>query len=114
MPKGIYIRTEGIRKKISEKTKEGMNKSEVKIKISRENSCNWKGGLKDYCHEEARKFFGKPFCEGCRISLEDYRKTHKQKRFNMHCISKDFTILEQWNWKCVCSKCHHKEHKLYN
>lgn len=89
---------------------------EIKKKLSEERKgekgSNWKGGQYSYYHYEARKLFGKPHCEDCGITYEEYAETHKNK-FEMHCISKDFKILEQWNWQCLCNKCHHKTYE-YN
>lgn len=120
MPKGVYKRTEEHRKhnreaqnrsevkeKKSKSAKEVMNRPEIKKKCSK---ATWKGGSSIYFHNRAQELFAKPFCEECKIDLEEYQKTHKKKRFEMHCISKDYTILEQWNWLCLCSRCHQKEH----
>jgi len=86
---------------------------DVRKKISEsklaENNPLWKGGLYSHFHEEAKKFFGKPVCEDCGISLEEYRLVHK-KGFHMHCLTRDYTILQQFNWKCVCSRCHSRIH----
>jgi hypothetical protein len=93
------------RKPFSEEWKRNISKNH--IDCSGKNSFSWKGGLEGYYHIRAREFFGKPSCEECRISLQEYGRIRKQKNFDMHCVSKDFRILEQWNWKCLCSKCHH-------
>ena len=94
------------------------NRPEVKAKksaaISGENNYQWQGGLTRYYHEKARELFGSPLCQRCGISLEEYLKTHK-RQFDMHCVSgerkEDYSILEQWNWRCVCRKCHEEIHK---
>ena len=88
---------------------------EVRSKMSASkigNKIRWNSSSNhfQYYHEKAKQLFGSPVCQECSISIEEYILTHKQS-FEMHCISKDFTILEQWNWKCLCSKCHHNNHK---
>jgi len=77
-----------------------------------EKNPNWKDtGHYVYCHEEARKLFGKPCCESCSISLEEYcLRNHRKKQFEMHCVSKDYKILEQWNWRCLCYSCHRRDY----
>jgi len=89
---------------------------EIKQKLREERKgeggSNWKGGLYSYYHGEARKLFGKPYCEECGITYEEYSKTHL-KKLEMHCITKNFIILEQWNWKCLCSKCHNTKFHPY-
>lgn len=83
-------------------------------------------------HNKAYELFGKDkdYCEGeedvirkdpmyreyqCKITLEKYLKPDSKKkkdknkgRFDMHCTSKpkDWTIMKQWNWICVCDECH--------
>jgi len=81
----------------------------MKGKNSGFNCYAWRGGLTGWWHVKAKELFGKPFCEECKISLEEHKlKFQKYKNFDMHCISKDYTILEQWNWRCLCRKCHWK------
>jgi hypothetical protein len=90
-------------------------KRKIKEAIQAEKNYHWEGGNYDWWHREARKLFEIPVCQGCKITLEEYTSLYKRKKhFDMHCISKDYTILEQWNWKCLCSKCHYKEHKIEN
>ena len=100
-----------VRKKISERTKEKWKDLDYRTKLSGENSNSWKGGLTFYYHDRAQELFATPMCQDCGISLEKYQSTHKQKRFHMHCISRDYTILTQRNWSCVCCKCHSHIHK---
>lgn len=83
-----------------------------KGKTTSEKNPRWKGGLYGYYHEKARQLFGSSVCQDCGITLQEYVSTQKQKQFDMHCVSKDYTILEQWNWRCLCRKCHKKVHKL--
>ena len=71
---------------------------------------NFRGGRSQYFHEKARHLFGTLVCEKCGLSLEEYCSTHKVKKFDMHCVTKDFTIIEQWNWNCVCHMCHESIH----
>ncbi len=81
---------------------------EMKEKLRKERKwgwTNWKGGLYSCYHIEAKKLFAKPYCEDCGILREN------RKRFEMHCISGNWKILEQWNWQCLCNKCHHKTYK---
>lgn len=88
-----------------------MKRPEIVEKFKGEGNPNWKGGVEGYYHEKARQMFGSPVCQKCGISLEEYRSTHKvKKQFEMHCLSNNWTILEQWNWQCVCVKCHSKIH----
>jgi len=95
--------------------KNPMRRLEVREKFKGEGNPSWKGGLYGYYHEKARELFGSPVCQKCGISLEEYRLTHKvKKQFEMHCLSNDYTILEQWNWQCICVKCHHKIHIHYD
>jgi hypothetical protein len=76
------------------------------------NKCNrWMGGFKDYYHQKAKELFGSPYCQECNISLEEYLQSHKHS-FDMHCVSKDFRALQQWNWYCVCRKCHKQIHRM--
>ncbi len=102
-------RSDETKKKISQSLL-GRPLAEItKAKLSGSNSHMWKGGLYIYYHGKARELFGKPYCEDCGISLEEYsqnKKKHQKKQFDMHCINKDYIILEQWNWKCLCRKCH--------
>jgi hypothetical protein len=129
MPSGIYAHksdSEETKAKKSKSAKEAWDKSDVRSKrtisikiavnkpeflkkISGPNNYRWKGGLRAYLHTKARELFGTPICQDCGISLEDYIKVQKKKKFDMHCISKDYKILEQWNWKCLCASCHKKE-----
>lgn len=64
----------------------------------------------DY-HKEAWRRFGNNVCDNCGITLEEYSKKYKYKRFDMHCVSipKDYSIMISENWKCLCRKCHFKE-----
>jgi len=70
----------------------------------------WKGGCIEYKHHEAWKLFGKEHCEHCDISLIDYKNKYN-RRFDMHCNSlpKDYSIMEQSNWMCLCVDCHRAE-----
>jgi len=91
-----------------------MRRPEIREKFKGEGNPSWKGGLSGWYHEKAREMFGSSVCQKCGISLEEYRLTHKvKKQFEMHSLSKDYTILEQWNWQCICVKCHHRIHIHY-
>lgn len=106
MPPGIYKRNEtsGMGgKKHSEETKRRISENGRDDK-----NIRWKGGSSNYYHRKARELFGTFLCETCGISIEEYRLTHKHRKFQMHCNSRDYTMLEVWNWKCVCSHCHHE------
>ena len=96
--------------KLSKASRKKLSKSMKGLEAG-ENHPRWNGGMYVYCHETARKLFGSPQCEDCHISLRQYAATHKHKQFNMHCISGDYKIMEQWNWRCLCSRCHKKEHQ---
>jgi len=100
-----------MRAKISERTIEAMRRPDVILKLSGERSSQWKGGLGQYRHAEARRLFGKPYCEECGITYEEYFLESGGKKFDMHCVSKDYRIMEQWNWKCLCKSCHMREPK---
>lgn len=105
-----------IREKYIKTIKEAMNRLEVKEKQKEshlgKNNYGWKGGCYEHYHFKARKLFSTPICQMCGINLEEHFRTHK-KRFHLHCVSKDYTILEPWNWQCLCIKDHHKtiDHK---
>jgi hypothetical protein len=60
-----------------------------------------------YYHEKAWKLFGKKFCEGCGITLDEYIVKYN-KRFDMHNTlePKNYCILEEKAWMCLCVKCH--------
>lgn len=75
-----------------------------------ERHFNWQGGCSDYFHDKAHQLFGSPVCQGCGISQEEYKRNHKYQ-LDMHCVSGDYTILEQWNWRNLCAKCHRGIHK---
>jgi len=89
------------------------HKQKLREQRKGEKGSNWKGGMFSYYHSEAKKLFGKPYCEECGITREEYAQTHKRKTLEMHCIMKDFRVLEQWNWRCVCSKCHNTKFHGY-
>lgn len=84
------------------------NESIEKMKLQNgENHPSWGGGCHMYWHNKAYDSFGKNECEICGISngecLEKYNK-----RLSMHntLYPKDYTIMEQEAWQCLCSKCH--------
>lgn len=98
--KGLTKETNEIVKSIAIKVSKTLSN-----KYKRSKLYNWKGGLSDYYHGKARELFGTNYCEECGISKEEYRKTHKVS-LSMHCITKDYKILEQFNWMCLCQKDH--------
>lgn len=59
----------------------------------------WKGGSKRYWHKKARQLFGKDRCERCK---------KKPERLDMHntLVPKDYTVMEENAWLCVCQVCH--------
>jgi len=93
---------EKIRKSLLEK----VQSEEHREKNSGENNYGWKGGGIGYLHDKARKLFGKDKCEKCGIFIEDYIKDRTVKRFDIHCVTKDYTIMEKFNWLCLCRSCH--------
>jgi hypothetical protein len=107
--------------------------SEAKKKVGKwvgKDNPKWTDGTSyTGLHNKAYELFGKDYCEGealirkipgyrnyrCGITLEEYlkpdckkRKDKKKRVFDMHCTSKpkDYTIMEQSNWICVCDECH--------
>ena len=68
----------------------------------------WKGGCIEWYHREAWILFSKHKCEVCGITNKDHkRKTNM--RLSMHCRTKDYKLLEEWNWITVCHfGCHQK------
>jgi hypothetical protein len=83
-------------------------KQKLSIAAGKDENCHrWKGGSDMYFHKKAWELFGKYKCEICGITLLEYKKKFNQ-RFDMHCNSlpKDYTILEEYNWMTLCSKCH--------
>jgi hypothetical protein len=56
-------------------------------------------------HKKAFELFGTNKCEICNIPEETY-KLECGRRFDMHCISKDYSIMKKDNWMCLCRKCH--------
>ncbi len=92
--------------KHSVETRRKMSNAQLK-----EKNYQWKGGCSAYYHRKARELFGAPFCQDCGITLEEYiqnKTKHPRKKFDMHCVSEDYTILESWNWENICRKCHWK------
>lgn len=100
-PRGMLGKhhSEESRKRMSESNKNGFGP---------DNYC-WKGEHSGYYHDLAWKLFGKLYCEDCGISLEEYLKLIG-KRFDMHCTSKpkDYSLMEETNWKTFCGRCHPK------
>ena len=55
--------------------------------------------------KKAWELFGKSNCFLCGKSLgEHIQKTGK--RFEMHCRTEFHHLMEAWNYKTVCIKCH--------
>ena len=81
--------------------KHALQVEKFKEKVSGENSGRWKGGNYDYFHKKARKLFEKDNCQKCGISIVEHIKTVGRK-FDMHCISKNYDIMEHNNWLCLC------------
>jgi len=62
--------------------------------------------------------FGKDTCSYCGITLKDYNKRQKDdkkrvSRFHMHnsLEPKNYSVMEQHAWMCLCNKCHMKIEK---
>lgn len=114
--KDYSVWNKGLTKNDDERIKGGRSKG---IKMTREQkklrsfkyqgegNPNWRGGNDSYLHKRAYEMFGKDFCDVCKISKEEY-KNKTGERFHMHnCLDpKDYTILEEYVWMCVCEKCH--------
>jgi len=79
----------------------------IRKKYTDENSANWKGGKYHHWHKKAWKLFGKDKCEICEISLQKSIKKFNQ-RLSMHNTlePKDYTLMKQEAWQCLCKKCH--------
>jgi len=68
--------------------------------------------INTYAHRDAWELFGKDNCEICGITLLNYMKK-LDRRFSMHCRSKDYTDLSEENWMTVCEfGCHQKADHL--
>ena len=95
---------------ISDLTKKGMSRPEIKEKMSGENSSSWDGGSYMWWHNKAWNLFGLPFCIECGITNDEHKEI-LGRRLSMHCKSnpKDYTIMTDDNWACVCEiGCHQK------
>lgn len=88
------------------------NKGKKSPQTSGAKNGRWIGGGYNYCHALAWEMFGKTFCEMCFMDIYDCIEKYNQ-RFDMHCTSnpKDFTIMEENNWMCLCKECHGKIEK---
>lgn len=77
-----------------------------------ENHPSWNGGCNQFWHSKAYDLFGRSECEICGISNNDCIEKYN-KRLSMHNTlePKDYTILEQEAWQCLCSECHTKIEK---
>jgi len=111
--KGVR-QSEDHKRKISEAKKGNKHSEETKRKIGEgvkgENNGKWIGGCITYWHDKAWELFGKNNCEECGMSLDNHLKKFN-RRFDLHNTilpKKDYTIMEDYAWKCVCSKCHKK------
>ena len=72
---------------------------------AKQSAARWKGGGSAYYHRNARKLFGKDYCEMCGISSQEYAKLSK-RRPQMHCIDDNYRNLSPENWITICGKCH--------
>ncbi len=109
--------SEETKMKMSMARKGRAHSQETRRKLSEcrmgEKHHNWNGNHYQTYHRRAKELFGKPCCEECGIHIEEYAiKYARKKHLEMHCVSKDFTILEQWNWICLCYPCHAREHRF--
>ena len=75
------------------------------------NSSGWKGGCRDYWHEQAWNKFGKDSCEMCGMSNKEHIQSTRD-RLHMHCVGgkEMYHIQTKENWICLCNKCHPKIH----
>lgn len=97
--KSTHFQTEETRRKMSE-TRRG--------KRLGENNPFWKGGSRDYYHGLAWKMFGQQNCSRCGKFIAEYRTYMKGKRFDIHCMNKNFRDLSGANWITFCTNCHNK------
>jgi hypothetical protein len=94
----------------------GRNHSEESIeKMKLQNGRNhpsWNGGSNQFWHDMAYDLFGKNECEICSISNNDCVEKYN-KRLSMHNTldPKDYTVMENIAWQCLCSECHQKVEK---
>lgn len=65
-----------------------------------------------YYHQQAWKLFGKDECEICHMTLNTHLEIYN-RRLNMHNTldPKDYSILKNHAWQCVCTSCHFKVEK---
>jgi len=83
-----------------------MNNSESRKKVR---NANFKGESYNYLHTKAWDVFGKDYCENCNLTLQESYDIYKQ-RLSMHNTlePKDYTVMKQYAWQCLCKKCHMK------
>jgi hypothetical protein len=94
-------------RKHSEETKKKMSEAGKVSQLGNKNA--FKYGCIDYWHNEARVRFQKDKCSICGFSNQEHVNKYGCS-LNMHCLSspKDYTLLEETNWKTLCKRCHGK------
>ena len=78
-----------------------------------EDSVNWKGGGYNWLHKEARRLFGKDYCERCGVSKMLHYNIYK-RNLDMHCVDKNHKNLSRDNWESLCIYCHRQKGGLKN
>lgn len=71
-------------------------------------SSGWKEDSDHCCygHYTARKLFGKDCCEICGVTKEYVEKNNQYLEMHNTLIPKDYTVMEESAWMCLCKKCH--------
>lgn len=119
MPKGVYERTDEMRRNMSaahkdQKPSQKQRETVRTMLLGQEGEKNraWKGGCYRTWHNKAWELFGLDKCEVCGITNEEHKEETGQ-RLSMHCEGHRYKNLERIFWTTACQLgCHQTLERL--